>query len=508
MSEKKDASRQVEIDAVNPKMEIEHRLEIQDPIGEGAMCVVKDALDKNLLRPTAAKLLHPELSKDLNTRRRMIEEAQITAQLDHPNILPVYELGETDAGELYFTMKVVDGQTLQDVILSKSPATRSDQDLLDLLQILIKVCDALAFAHSHGVMHRDLKPDNIMVGEFGEVYLMDWGISKLKAQLRDGVEGEGASVGRRGRPRIASQDGKYVGTPYYMSPEQARGDHAATDERSDIFSMGAILYEVLVNVPPFDAERLMDVLKLAAACEITPPQELVPFQLPVRLCSIAMTAMSKDPEERYQTARQLKAELLRFIQSGWHFPVERIAPGGDVITEGASGDSAYIIVHGTCRVYKEIEGKEMELAELGPGDVFGETSVFTDEPRGATVRAVDRVELKVVPRAFFENDIGSGQALGLFVKAVARRFNDRNKRALELEQEVETASMMSQIYRYLVFAGETTGDGRRREAPWSRLCGQITTQFKRDEQWVMSIVQEDPMFEVDIGRDVISLGRL
>ena len=508
MKEEKKPRRQVEIDAVDPQMEVGARLKILAPIGEGAMCVVRGALDQNLLRPTAIKLLHTELGKDLNTRRRMIEEAQITAQLDHPNILPVYELGETDDGELYFTMKVVEGQTLTEVIQATLPNERSDQELLDLLQIMIKVCDALAFAHSHGVVHRDLKPDNIMVGEFGEVYLMDWGIAKLRAQLRDGVDSEDALVGRRGRPRIASQDGKYVGTPYYMSPEQANGNHAATDERSDIFAMGAILYEILIDVPPFDGERIMQVLKLAAACEVTPPQDRVPWALPPHLCAIAMKAMSPDPAHRYASVLELKAEIMAFLQSGWHFAVERVPAATAIITEGEGGDCAYIIVSGTCRVYKHIDGKQVQLAELGPGDVFGETAVFTDEARGATVRAVDRVEVKVVPRAFFETDLGGGQALGLFVKAVARRFNERNQRALELEHEVRTAEMMAQVYRYLGFVGLKSDDGRTLMAPWSRLSQQLTTRLNLDEEKIVAKIQEDPLFKVDVARNMISAERI
>ena len=506
MSPEDKPRRQVEIDAVDPQMEVAERVEMFSPIGEGAMCVVRGALDKNLLRPTAAKLLHPELSKDLNTRRRMIEEAQITAQLDHPNIVPVYELGETDGGELYFTMKVVDGLTLTEVFQASPSGERSEGKLLDLLQIFIKVCDALAFAHSHGVVHRDLKPDNIMVGEFGEVYLMDWGIAKLRSQLSD-VESEDASAGRRGRPRITSMDGKYVGTPYYMSPEQAFGDHASTDERSDIFAMGAILYEALTNAPPFDGERLMEVLHLAQACRVTPPQELVPHALPPALCAVAMKAMSVKPEHRYQTARELKADVLAFIQSGWNFPMERIPAGVAIIHEGEGGDCAYIIVHGTCRVFKEIEGKEVQLAELGPGDVFGETAVFTDEPRGATVRAVNRVEVKVVPREFFESDLGGSQALGLFVKAVASRFNERNRRALELEHEVELAELKSQVFRYLVFSGFKSDDGRVVMAPWSRLSQQLATRFKLSEDRLLELLQEDPQLQVDTAQNMISAGR-
>jgi len=508
MTEEKKPRRQVEIDAVNPQMEVADRVEMYAPIGEGAMCVVRGAMDRNLLRHTAAKLLHPDLAKDLNTRRRMIEEAQITAQLDHPNILPVYELGETQAGELYFTMKVVEGKTLTEAIQDPAPNVRTDQELLELLQIYVKVCDALAFAHSHGVVHRDLKPDNIMVGEFGEVYLMDWGIAKLRPHLVGGPEGQDEAVGPGGRPRITSLDGKYVGTPYYMPPEQAFGDHSSTDARSDLFSMGAILYEMLINVPPFDGEQIMEVLQLAQRCEVTPPQEVVMWPLPPRLCAIAMKAMATEQDQRYQSARELKADVVAFMQSGWNFPVERVPAATNIITEGESGDCAYIIVGGTCRVYKQVEGKEVQLAELRAGDVFGETAVFTDEPRGATVRAVDRVELKVVPREFFETDLGGDQALGLFVKAVARRFNERNQRALELENEVSDADLMAQVYRYLVFSGHKSEDGRIVMAPWSRLSQQLTTRFRLDESTLVEKIGQDPMFQVDLERNMIAAERI
>ena len=272
--------------------------------------------------------------------------------------------------------------------------------------------------------------------------------------------------------------------------------------------MGGILHEILIDVPPFDGERIMQVLKLAAACEITPPQDRVPWALPPRLCAIAMQAMSPNPADRYQSAQELKADLLAFMQSGWHFPVERIPAATAIISEGTGGDCAYIIVSGTCRVYKKIDGKERQLAELGPGDVFGETAVFTDEARGATVRAVDRVEVKVVPRAFFETDLGGGGALGIFVKAVARRFNERNQRALELEHEVRTAEMMAQVYRYLGFTGVKSDDGRTLMAPWSRLSQQLTARLGLDEAKLVAKIQQDPLFTVDVARNMIAAERI
>ena len=498
-------TKHVNVDAVEPKMALQDRLVFGEEIGVGGMCEVREAFDNNLLRTGAIKLLHPELADDLNTRRRMIEEAQIMAQLDHPNIVPVYELGETREGNLFFTMKEVVGQTLADIIEEQDFYRRAEGDLYKLIQYMIKVCDAVAFAHSHGVVHRDLKPENIMVGDFGEVYLMDWGIAKLRSKVRPQLPAhQGHQDGRR--HRIASQDGKYVGTPHYMSPEQAHGDHKGTDERSDVFALGAILYELLVQVPPFDGDDLMDVLAQAARCEIVPPQEAAQWDLPTRLCQIAMKAVSVDPADRYPSVLEFKQDLERFLQSGWHFEVQEYEPGTLIIEEGDVGNTAYVIVRGQCRVYKYQDDTPVALADLGPGDVFGETAVFADEPRNASVQAIERVCVRVVPREFFKNDMGMGLSLGLFVRALARRFNERSERALELSAELDVAELFHQIFKYLMFTGEPTDDGRQ-EARWSSLCDTLAAQYSRDEAWLLETVQADPQFEVDVGRDMISVGR-
>ena len=498
-------TRKVEIDAREPKAALPDRLEVLYEIGAGGMCAIREAQDHNLLRTSAYKVLHPELSSDQNTRRRMIEEAQIMAQLDHPNIVPVYELGETDEVNLFFTMKLVEGKTLADIIEDQDYPARTEKELFDQLQILIKVCNATAFAHSHGVIHRDLKPDNIMIGDFGEVYLMDWGIAKLKDQLRPLEDHQGVKPNRR-RRRVTSQDHTCVGTPHYMSPEQAEGAHAATDERSDIFSLGAILYEILVQLPPHDHEDIMEVLAMAKEYKVKPPEEMSELELPPRLCRIAMKALAKRRADRYQSMLDLRDDLEAFMQSGWHFEVQEFAPGSNIVEEGDTGDTAYIVVKGRCRVYKTVDDKQQVLAEFGAGAVFGETAVFADEPRNATVQAIDRVIVRVVPREYFEEDMGLGLSMGLFVRALARRFNERNQEAAELENDLEVSELFNQILKYLVFSGESTAGGRR-EARWSSLCDALSAQYSRAEEWLMDTIQENPLFEVDIGRDVISVGK-
>ena len=495
----------VEIDAREPRSELQDRLEVRYEIGAGGMCAIREAQDHNLLRTSAYKVLHPELAADQNTRRRMIEEAQIMAQLDHPNIVPVYELGETSDGNLFFTMKLVEGKTLAEVIDEQDFASRSEKQLFDQLQILIKVCNAVAFAHSHGVVHRDLKPDNIMIGDFGEVYLMDWGIAKLKDQIRPLEDHQGARSTRR-RRRVTSQDHTCVGTPHYMSPEQAAGEHEATDERSDIFSLGAILYELLVQLPPHDHEDIMQVLAMARDYRVRPPEEVSELDLPPRLCRIAMKALAKEQGDRYQSMLELRDDLESFMQSGWQFEVQEFPPGSLIVKEGDQGDTAYIVVKGKCRVFKTVDDKQQVLAEFDPGAVFGETAVFADEPRNASVQAIDTVIVRVVPREYFQEDMGMGLSMGLFVRALARRFNERSQEAAELEHELEVSELFNQILKYLVFSGESTSGGRR-EARWSSLCDALAAQYSRAEDWLMDTIQENPLFEVDVGRDVISVGK-
>ena len=498
--------KKVIVDPREPTLELTERMDIQGKIGQGGMSVIRKALDNNLLRTSAIKMIHPEMSLDVNTRRRMIEEAQITAQLDHPNILPVHELGVMSDGRLFFTMKEVEGRTLTEILQNQDYAQRDEKVFFEHLQYFIKTCDAVAFAHSLGVIHRDLKPDNIMIGDFGEVYLMDWGISRVKSKTEEPKPEEKPQRGKY-RYRSSTERGKYIGTPHYMSPEQAEGEHDATDERSDIFSLGAILYEVLTKDPPYRGKTTIEVLVKASAWDVKPPQDVVKYNLPARLCRIAMKAMHRDPRRRYQSVMDLKQDVISFLQSGWQFAMETFQPGDLIVEEGQPGETAFIITSGHCLVYKMVEQKKIVLIRMGPGDVFGETAVFADEPRNATVEAVEKVTVRVVPREYFEGDMGMGVWMGLFVKALAQRFNERNSRAAELEEETEAHLLAIQVLKFLNFSGLAREDGRR-EAPWSPLRDALAARFSRSPESVTAAVLSNPSFDLDEEGDQISIGRL
>ncbi len=364
--------------------------------------------------------------------RRFIDEAQVTGQLDHPNIVPIYELGEADDGAAFFVMKLVEGETLTRALRNAGIERLSPERLADFLQIFIKVCEAVSFAHNRGVMHRDLKPSNIMVGEFGQVYLMDWGIALLLAGAGDDLFEDSQEISPRRTPL-----GSVVGTLRYMSPEQAEGRMDLLDERTDVFSLGATLYHILTGHAPNRAKTVPQMLLRAQRCDYAPPEEVVvgDGRVPPQLSRIAMKAMAKQPADRYRSVVEMQAEIKRFLRGSWHEPTRSYTAGSHIVTEGEEGDTAYIILRGRCAVIDHSGAEKVVLRDLGPGDVFGETAVFSSTRRTATVEAVDNVTVTVVNRETLTSGLGLGSWLGRFVKALADRFSEVDQRLRQFERE-------------------------------------------------------------------------
>jgi eukaryotic-like serine/threonine-protein kinase len=274
------------------------RYEVLGVLGQGGMGRVDHVRDRDLLRDVAAKHLLPDLRRDRALLEQFLWEARVTAYLDHPNIVPVHELGASPDGEAFFTMKVARGATLEDELEAARVSHASDEDSVSRrVRSFVKVCNAMAFAHARGVLHRDLKPANILVGEYGEVLVSDWGLAVP-------LEGTAGQDLRRIVPESLSR--KSAGTPVYMSPEQARGD--ALDARSDIYTLGAILYEIVTLKRPVDGDTLAAVLQKVTRGEIVPIETAKP-DVSAAMAAVVKKAMAAFPGDRYATATQLADDV-------------------------------------------------------------------------------------------------------------------------------------------------------------------------------------------------------
>ena len=290
--------------------EDEGRHEVGDEIGRGGMGKVCLATDRNLQRRVAVKTLHEHVQLDSSWNAKLIREAQATGQLEHPNIIPIYHLGAMPAGEVFYTMKRVQGRSLAKVLAGlrrKDEETVGEFTRVRLLSMFQQVAMAMGYAHSKGVIHRDLKPHNIMLGDFGEVMVMDWGIAL--------VRGDDVRLHEALQPFAEAEEGQVLGTPMYMAPEQALGSLDGIDHRADIYSLGAILYELLTLCQPYVGANSFDILAqvLSRAPEL--PSVRTPDRaVPPELEEICMTAMSRKKEDRYASARQIYEDVEEFLE--------------------------------------------------------------------------------------------------------------------------------------------------------------------------------------------------
>jgi eukaryotic-like serine/threonine-protein kinase len=276
-------------------------------IGRGGIGRVLLAMDQHLGREIAIKeLLQGEHGEGVDPEllTRFLAEARITGQLEHPNIVPVYELGRRADGRLYYTMRMVRGETLSAAL----ERARTLAERLVLLSHFAGLCHAIAYAHSRGVVHRDIKPDNVMIGEFGETVVLDWGIAKIQGE----PDMPGARQPRGVAVLGATSRGDLVGTPLFMSPEQARGEIDQIDEASDVWSLGVVLYVLLCGRPPFLGKTTQEVVALVTLGRHVPVQRREPLA-PLELCAVVERALCVDKAERYPSVRELAADVAAFM---------------------------------------------------------------------------------------------------------------------------------------------------------------------------------------------------
>ncbi len=300
------------------------RYEISRQLAKGGMGEVYLALDHQLQRHVALKVMTPDVAANKDLANRFTQEALVLGKLDHPHIVPIHDLGTDVQGRNYYAMKFVRGTTLKEVLhaLRQGQASVVERyPLSRLLDVYSKVCDAIAYAHSKGIIHRDLKPANIMISEFGEVMVMDWGISKILSQPESVILPMESSHSQEG-----TRYGTIMGTPSFMPPEQAAGKLEAINERTDIYSLGAILYNILALRPPITGSSTdAQVIERIQSGQIPPPVAFnndlnnatvllhcPDHQIPEALSAVAMQALSKEQSDRYPDVHSLQRDIAAF----------------------------------------------------------------------------------------------------------------------------------------------------------------------------------------------------
>ena len=292
------------------------RFQIVEEIASGGMGVVVKAWDPQLQRHVAIKLLHEHLLKDADLTRRFYNEAHINGRLEHPSIVSVHEVGKCSTGRPYFAMRLLEGQTLAKLLANREE-NLSQQ--LTFLRMFEKIANGMAFAHSQGIIHRDLKPSNIIVGDFGMVKVMDWGLAKsLHARPVPGVSrfpSAGSTVHAAKQDDADTQFGSIVGTPAYLAPEQARGEVDGVDERADVFSLGGILCHILTGSGPYPDPHISK-LEQAMKGHLKPAlQRLDACSSERDVIELAKSCLASEPEHRPRSGCEVAEAITNYLES-------------------------------------------------------------------------------------------------------------------------------------------------------------------------------------------------
>ena len=384
---------------------------VRRELGRGAMGVIYVVNDQDLQRISAMKVITTQYIDMEKRYNAFIAEARITAQLEHPNIVPIHHLGViTDNGSPFYTMKLVEGEPLNEIIfkISSNRAEYVEKYTRNrLLNIFRSVCHAVSYAHSRGIIHRDIKPENIMVGQFGEVLLMDWGLAKSITETDNKeVSSDKSDSPGAGDDVSKTQDGMIKGSPAYLSPEQAYGETEDLDFTTDIFLLGSTLYHIFTHYPPYQGDNIMEIISKAERCDYVPPSKRNPDStVPLALERIILKAMAPLKENRYKSVEAVLEDIDGYIAGRQVCGRRVFSPGEHLIQVGDEARESYVIITGSVEVYRHVEEEKVVIANLGSGEIIGEMAGITEDVRSANVMALETTETLVITYELMQEEL-------------------------------------------------------------------------------------------------------
>lgn len=425
-----DKKMKAEYDKISSLLKVKKRYHRIHRIGEGGLAVVSSSYDKFLNRIVAVK----ELKKDKRDNRHLLNafltEVKLISFLDHPGVVPIYDTFFLKGDEICYSMKLIEGIRLLSLFDYRAKGKKEHGvSLNQFLDIFTKICETMEYVHDKGVIHLDIKPENIMVGKYGEVMIMDWGNARLYDpkpyyeyfnQHLDDVKLTDFEK---------EEENVILGTPHYMSPEQTDHPRELLSPQSDIFSAGIILYVMLTGKHPFTVEqKTRQIMKQIRHYNPIPAYEFN-SDIPIRLSMICQNMLEKDLSKRYQSFKEVLEDLDDFYNSGQAFSTRTYQPGEIIVREGESGDFSFKIISGSVEVSKMAEGKRKVLAKLGKGEIVGELAVFTKEPRSATVKALDTTTIRIMDKESVDKELEKlSPWVGKMIADLSRRFITMNKK--------------------------------------------------------------------------------
>ena len=439
-------------------------------IGTGSFGEVRRVVDKELNRTMAMKILHPRIMEQDSLVARFVEEAQATAQLQHPGIVPVHELGQLRDGRRYFTMKEVRGLTFKEVLSQHHRGTGA-WTFRRLISAFHDVCEAVAFAHARGVIHRDLKPSNIMVGDFGEVLVMDWGLAKViqgatrgdSGATPTGAEDPDAVVTDRSLDRAnATLIGTVAGTPVYMPPEQARGQVHRLAPPSDVYSLGAILYAILSGRPPYQGPDAMDIIEQVRAG----PPPVLPEGVDAELASICDRAMHRDMDGRYPDAQGMARDV-----AAWLDGERRQEQARGVVADAE--EHLPRIARLRAHAAELHERAQVMLAEVQPWDPEGaKRRAWTLQDRAAGLeREAELLQVRI--QQALHGALNIAPTLWDAHEALAERYRAEHDEAVDARDAHRAARSLEHLKAHALALPEDNPN-RRRLLAWLEGKGRVT----------------------------------